>query len=124
MIMSNAFSLRHRCGRCVVLCALSIVVGLAAAPAEARPRRPSQQQIKKMKEQMEWMQTEMQRVQKETAVVQQKIFARFDENGNGKLEGAEKAKFNKYMSDVQKGKEPSPFAEVVPPGQGPKPTKK
>lgn len=64
------------------------------------------------------------RAQRETAAVEQRIFARFDENGNGKLEGAEKAKYNNYMSGVQKGKEPNPFAEFVPAGQGPKPTKK
>lgn len=122
--MATAHSLLRRCGWCVALGALIVGAGLAPGRAEARPRGPSAAQVKKMKEQMEYAQAEMMRVQKETAAVQQKIFARFDENGNGKLEAAEKAKFNKYMSDVQKGKEPSPFAEVVPPGQGPKPTKK
>ena len=105
-----------------------VVVATIFLPARetlaARPRGPSPQQIKKMKEQMEWMQSEMQRFQQETAAVNQKLFQQFDENGNGRHEGAEKAKFNSYMSQVKKGKETNPYAEILPPGQGPKPKKK
>jgi hypothetical protein len=107
-------------------CVSAIVGGLVTTDAclAARPRGPSAAQVKKMKEQMEFAQAEMQRFQRETAAIQQRLVAQFDENGNGKLEGAEKAKYNKYMAAVQKGKEPNPFAEVVPIGQGPKPTAK
>lgn len=46
---------------------------------------------------------------------QQELFASFDENGNGHLEGAEKSKFDKLMNDIQSGKAPNPFAALAAP---------
>ena len=46
---------------------------------------------------------------------QQELFASFDENGNGHLEGPEKSKFDKLMNDIQSGKAPNPFAVLAAP---------
>ena len=46
---------------------------------------------------------------------QQELFASFDENGNGHLEGPEKSKFDKLMNDIQTGKAPNPFLELAAP---------
>ena len=51
----------------------------------------------------------------------QEIQKSFDDNGNGHLEGAEKARFDKHMRAIQNGKEPNPFATIAPVGQGKRP---
>ena len=90
-------------------------------PAEAaRPRRPSAAQIKKMQEQVRYMQQEMVRYQTEVAAKEREFYLSFDENGNGHLEGGEKARFDKHRHAVQMGKEPNPLATIAPPGKGPK----
>ena len=48
---------------------------------------------------------------------QREIFTRYDENGNGHLEGAEKAKYDKYVRDVESGRAPNPFATLAIPAQ-------
>jgi len=96
---------------------------MACLPAEAaRPRRPSPAQIKKMKEEMEYRQKEVLRVQQEVAAKERELYLSFDENGNGKLEGAEKAKYNKQLHAINTGKAPNPLSTIVPPGQGPRDT--
>ena len=95
---------------------------LTADVAEAqRGRRlgPSPQQVKKMQEDMQFQQQEMMRVQAEMAAKDKEIMARFDEDGNGKLFGKEKAKYDAYMRDVRFGREPNPYAGIKPVGQGP-----
>lgn len=103
---------------------LAGVICIACIPAEAaRPRRgPSPAQIKKMKEEMEYRQKEVLRVQQEVAAKERELYLSFDENGNGKLEGAEKAKYNKQLHAIKTGKAPNPLATIVPPGQGPRDT--
>jgi hypothetical protein len=77
--------------------------------------------MKKMQQQMEYVQQEMMRYRSEMAAKEKEIYLSYDENGNGKLEGAEKAKYNKSANEVKNGKVPNPFAAILPPGQGPKP---
>jgi hypothetical protein len=106
--------------------ALPVAVGIGclacADVAEAqrgRSRGPSQQQIRQMQQQMQRQQQEMMRVQAEMAAKDKEIMARFDEDGNGKLFGKEKAKYDAYMRDVRFGREPNPYAGIKPVGQGP-----
>ena len=100
----------------------SLIVVLAVCwPAEAaRPRRPSAAQIKKMQEQAKYMQQEMVRYQTEVAAKEREFYLSFDQNGNGHLEGGEKARYDKHMHAVQTGKEPNPLAAIAPIGKGPK----
>lgn len=108
-------------GALVSLLIAVVIVGVWCHPAAAsRPRRPSASQIKKMREQMEYVQAEMMRYRNEMATKEKEIFTSYDENGNGKLEGAEKAKYNKYLGEVKSGKAPNPFSGILPPGKGPK----
>lgn len=102
-----------------LLLAAGIVAAWCPPAAAARPRRPSAAQMKKMQQQMEYVQQEMMRYRNEMATKEKEIFSSYDENGNGKLEGAEKAKFNKYMGEVKSGKAPNPFSGIAPPGKGP-----
>ena len=53
--------------------------------------------------------------QSDVLAKQQELFASFDENGNGHLEGPEKSKFDKLMNDIQSGKAPNPFAVLAAP---------
>jgi hypothetical protein len=105
--------------------ALAAALGAAALihprVAEAWQRRgPSPAQIKQMKEELAYRQREMDRVQKEVAAKEREFYLSFDENGNGKLEGGEKARFQKELHAIRKGKAPNPLADIVPPGQGPR----
>jgi len=104
----------------VLFCMLIAVFSSAAAEA-ARPRRLSAAQIKKNQEQVAFMQLEMMRYQSEMTAKQQEVYRSFDENGNGHLEGGEKARFDKRMHAIQTGAEPNPFAFIVPVGKGPRP---
>jgi hypothetical protein len=114
-----------RRGRLIAL--VIAVVGVFLLPAAAAAQRrggssPQMQQMrKKMQEQAQWQQQEMQRYQTEMAAKQAEIAKQYDADGNGKLTGPEKSKFDKYMHDVQKGKVANPFAGIAAPGQGPKP---
>ncbi|MEI6241552.1 MAG: hypothetical protein WCR51_14295 [Planctomycetia bacterium] len=103
----------------VALLAVAFVMGTGAAEA-ARPRRPSAAQVKKMKEELEYRQKEMLRVQQEIAAKERELYLSFDENGNGKLEGAEKAKYDKQLHAIKTGKAPNPLSTIAPPGQGPR----
>lgn len=92
--------------------AVCLLLGVTLCnPSEAaRPRRPSAAQIKRMQEQMAFMQLEMVRYQSEMAAKQQEIYKSFDDNGDGHLTGAEKARFDKHMHAIQTGAVPNPFA--------------
>jgi len=103
---------------------LAGMICVSCGPAEAaRPRRgPSPAQIKKMKEEMEYRQKEVLRVQQEVAAKEREVYLSFDENGNGRLEGAEKAKYDKQLHAIRTGKAPNPLATILPPGRGPRDT--
>lgn len=112
----------RRFGR-VLLFTLVLTLGLPCPESEAaRPRRrgPSPAQVKKMQEEMAYRQQEMIRVQTETAAKEKELVAKFDENGDGKLFGAEKAKYESHLRDVRFGRAPNPFADIKPLGQGPR----
>ena len=107
----------------VLFCMLIAVFSSAAAEA-ARPRRLSAAQIKKNQEQVAFMQLEMMRYQSEMTAKQQEVYRSFDENGNGHLEGGEKARFDKRMHAIQTGAEPNPFAALGSTDPGDKNAKK
>jgi len=48
---------------------------------------------------------------------QREIFASFDRDSDGHLEGVERSLFDKHMRDIQAGRIPNPFAEINPLGQ-------
>lgn len=112
------------------LAAAAAAVGaclLTANVAEAqrgRRRGPSPQQIKKMQEEMQYRQQEMIRVQTEMAAKEKQMMAQFDENGDGKLLGKEQLKYEGHLRDIRFGRAPNPFADIKPPGQGPRSSKK
>jgi hypothetical protein len=95
-------------------------LGSCLSAEAARPRRPSAAQIKKMQEELAYRQREVLRVQQEIATKERELYLSFDENGNGKLEGAEKAKYNKQLHAIKTGKAPNPLSTITPPGQGPR----
>jgi hypothetical protein len=103
--------------------AVAIITAFSAMPAEAaKPRRrgPSPQQIQKMKAEIEYRQREVLRVQAEIAAKERELFQRFDENGDGRLLGAEQSKYDKHLYEIRSGKAPNPLAGIVPLGQGPR----
>ena len=115
-----------------VLVVASLAWMLAAPVAEAyqqrgrqsqAQRRRQQEAMKKYQEQVRAYQADVARYQREMAAKNEEIMKRFDENGDGRLLGPEKSKYDKYMYDVQKGKEQNPFADIKPPGQGTPATK-
>jgi len=102
--------------RLIEVSVVAIVIAMCC-PAEAgRPRRssgPSAAQIK-------YMQQEMIRYQTEVASKEREFYLSFDQNGNGHLEGGEKARYDKHMHAIQMGNEPNPLATIAPLGKGPK----
>ena len=117
--------------RLTAVLVIALACGILDCTAEAAPRarRPSAAQTKKMKEQMQYAQQEMMRYQTAVMAKEREVYLSYDENGNGHLEGAEKAKYDKFVHAAQTGKVPNPLATIVPLGQGPKlgknnPTKK
>lgn len=108
----------------VVFCAALIGLALPCMESEAaKPRRrgPSPAQVKKMQEEMAYQQSEVARVQAEVAAKERELVQKFDENGDGKLFGAEKAKYEAHMRDIRFGRAPNPMADIKPLGQGPRP---
>jgi hypothetical protein len=94
---------------------------LAASPeAFARPRRPSAAQMKQMKEQAGHLQREMVRHQMEIAAKEREVYLSFDQNGNGRLEGGVKARYDSSTHAVKQGKKPNPLESIAPRGKGPK----
>jgi hypothetical protein len=95
----------------------------ACSVADARPRRrgPSPDQIKAMQSQMSYMQLKMIRYQAEIAQKNQEIYKSFDQDGDGMLQGGEKARYDRHLHAIQTGKAPNPFATIQPVGKGPRP---
>ncbi|NDC54492.1 MAG: hypothetical protein EBZ74_09450 [Planctomycetia bacterium] len=87
----------------------------------ARPRRPSAAQIKAMQENMAYMQLEMVRFQTEMAAKQQELAQSFDQDGDGRLTGGEKARYERQLHAIQAGAAANPFATIAPVGKGPRP---
>ena len=101
------------------LVGLTILAPEAGAYQRRRPNNQRQQQaMRKAQEQMKAYQEDVLRYQREMAAKNEEIMKRFDENGDGKLLGPEKSKYDKYVHDVQRGKEQNPFSDIKPPGQG------
>jgi len=44
----------------------------------------------------------------------------FATNGDGRLTGAEKSKYDKHLYEIRIGKAPNPYADIKPLGQGPR----
>lgn len=96
------------------------LICLAAVPeAQAQRGRSSRSKKQAMMKQMQAYQQDVMRYQQETAAKQAEIVKQFDANGDGQLRGPEKSKFDKHMYDIQAGRQPNPFADILPPGQGP-----
>ncbi len=109
----------------IVLYASLLALCLPCVKSEAAPRRrrgPSPTQVKKMKEDMAYRESEVMRVQTETAAKERELMQKFDENGDGKLYGAEKAKYEAHLRDIRFGRAPNPMADIKPLGQGPRPS--
>ena len=104
------------------LCGMAFVLVSVTAEAKSQQKRrgPSPEQIKKMKEEMAYRQREYQRVQTETAAKYQELFKQFDENGDGRLFGAERSKYDKHLQEIRDGKVPNPLATITPLGKGPR----
>lgn len=107
--------------RHLALWGLLLGVLLSGVSAAAPSRSSRAAQIKARQEQAAYMQLEMVRYQSDMARINQEIYQSFDEDGDGTLKGPEKAKYDKHMRAIQSGKEPNPFAAILPVGQGPRP---
>ncbi len=114
--------MNRRGSRWLVVCLCWTALSLVPATADARPRRrgPSPEQIKKMQEEMAYRQREYQRVQAEVAAKYQELFKQFDENGDGRLFGPERSKYDKHLQAIRDGKVPNPLASITPLGMGPR----
>ena len=125
MFMSYCLAASGRRALRTIVVGVTITTALSAVTAEAaRPRRgPSPAQIKKMKEEMEYRQREIMRVQSEVAAKEREVFQKFDENGDGRLLGPERSKYDKHLYEIRTGKAPNPLAEIKPLGQGPRDSK-
>jgi hypothetical protein len=124
MTINSVRNAMSRCGsRSIFLVVLTSAVLFAVPSEAAKPRRrgPSPAQVKKMKEEMAYQQSEVARVQTEVAAKDQELVQKFDANGDGKLFGAEKAKYEAHMRDIRFGRAPNPMADIKPLGQGPRP---
>jgi hypothetical protein len=108
----------------ILVAAVSLSETAEAGRGRGRSRGPSPQQIQKMKEEMAYRQQEYTRVQTEVAAKEREIFQQFDENGDGRLFGAERSKYDKHMYEIRSGKAPNPLATIAPLGSGPRPQKK
>lgn len=107
--------------RRVAVAVAALAACLAGGPAHAQRSRSSAAQraaMQKMQQQMQAYQKDVQRYQREMADKNAELVKQYDENGDGRLLGPEKSKFDKYMFEVQKGRQPNPFAGIMPPGQG------
>ena len=123
--MSNDHRARRRRISTTFFVASLATAMLTAVPSEAaRPRRkgPNPAQVKKMREEMAYRQSEVVRVQTEIAAKERELMQKFDENGDGKLYGAEKAKYEAHLRDIRFGRAPNPMADIKPLGQGPRPS--
>jgi len=109
----------------LLLAALAGLTMLAPEAEAYQRRRPNpqavrrqQEAVKKAQAQMKAYQEDVLRYQREMAAKNEEIMRRFDENGDGKLLGPEKSKYDRYMRQVKQGKEANPFADIKPPEEG------
>ena len=74
-----------------------IVGGLSVTPAAAQRGRPSSAQIKAMQQQYQQQQQNQYGFQLVMQQRQKDVFAKYDLNGDGKLDSKEKPPYDKYM---------------------------
>lgn len=115
----------RRSAHVLVAALMSLTILAPAAEAYQQQRRQNPQAMRQQQRAMRMSQERMKnyqedvvRYQREMTAKNDEIMKRFDENGDGRLLGPEKSKYDKYMYDVQRGKETNPFAGIKPAGQG------
>lgn len=92
--------------------ALSAVIVVLATAADARARGgrggfPFQRQYQQMfKQQMQFMQKQVETMQAQQKADYDAFMKRFDTNKNGKIDGKEKGPAHKYLRDLERGKDP------------------
>ena len=119
-LRSRCLRLRGHARKLSACAAVACMLAASVAEAQGGRRGPSPQQMKKMREQMEYEQREMARVQAEMAAKNREMMAKFDENGDGRLFGPEQAKYEAHLRDIRFGRAPNPYADIKPAGQGPR----
>lgn len=105
---------RHGMLTCAAaLLSVLLLTCLLAPEAQARGRRgPSPAQIKAAQEKHKAEQEAEQKYQAALAAKQKEVLDRFDLNKNGKIDGAEKPLYDKYLREIKLGKQPDPLAAV------------
>jgi hypothetical protein len=88
---------------------VAILSGLCVSPAAAQRGRPSSAQMKQMQQQQQQQQQNMYGIQLVLEKRQKEVLAKYDLNGDGKLDAKEKPSYDKYMREVRSGKQPNPF---------------
>ncbi len=86
----------------------AILGGFAVTPAAAQ-RRMSSAQMKQMQQMQQQQQQNQYGLQLVLQKRQKEIYAKYDLNGDGKLDAKEKAPFEKYKREVTLGKQPNPL---------------
>jgi hypothetical protein len=93
------------------LAAAFITLGLAS-PAAAR-RGYSRGQIQALQKKMQQAQQQQQGLSKVEAQRDQEMMSKYDLNGNGKIDGAEKPAWDKYWREVKLGNQPHPYSTIT-----------
>lgn len=88
----------------------AVIVVFATADARARGGRggfPFQRQYQQMfKQQMQFMQKQVETMQAQQKADYDAFMKRFDTNKNGKIDGKENGPAHKYLRDLERGKDP------------------
>ena len=69
--------------------------------------------------QIDRLNKEIARVRAEMAAKERQVYQLFDANGDGKLMGKEKSKYDEYLFEIRSGRIPNPMADIAPVGSGP-----
>src|SRR5271163_4167423 len=81
----------------------AILGGLSVTPAVAQRGRPSAAQMKAMQQQYQQQQQNQYGLQLVLEKRQKEVYAKYDLNGDGKLDVKEKPPYDKYMREVRSG---------------------
>lgn len=93
--------------RCSWLLLATLGLSFGSAPADARWGRGSYRAYQQvMKKQMQYMQKQQQEYEKQVKAEQEAFMKRFDTNHNGKIDGKEKGPAQKYLRQIELGKDP------------------
>ena len=107
--------MRH--GHTSFWCALILAVcGLSLLPGEvhARGRRgPSAAQVRAAMQKYQQYMQQQQNLANAQVKKDKETIARFDTNGNGKIDSNEKAPWDKFWREVREGKQPHPYAAIT-----------